>query len=98
MATFGWILLVGAFLVLIMIANNSWPWVWAKIQAGIPQPGQGNPIVQTPPESAPPFAYGSNTGNIPLNTNNAGNITTPPTQVVQTVNGVVQSSSPGQMG
>lgn len=57
MGTFGWILLAGAFLVLIMVANNSWPWVWAKINAGIPKPGEGNTIVPTPPspqEGGPP--------------------------------------------
>lgn len=32
----------------IMVANNSWPWVWAKIGAGMPQPGEGNRIVPTP--------------------------------------------------
>lgn len=55
MGTFGWVLIAGAFLVLIMVANNSWPWVWAKISAGMPQPGQGNPIVPTPPEGQSPF-------------------------------------------
>lgn len=48
MNTFGWVLLAGAFLLLMMVANNSWPWVWARIQRGIPQPGEGNPIVPTP--------------------------------------------------
>lgn len=48
MGTFGWVLLTGAFLILIMVANNSWPWVWAKIQEGIPQPGEGNTIVPNP--------------------------------------------------
>lgn len=48
MGTFGWILLTGAFLILIMVANNSWPWVWSKIQQGIPQPGEGNTIVPNP--------------------------------------------------
>jgi len=48
MGTFGWILIVGAFLVLITVANNSWPWVWAKISRGMPQPGEGNTIVPTP--------------------------------------------------
>jgi hypothetical protein len=48
MASLGWILLAGAFLVLIMVANNSWPFVWAKISRGIPQPGEGNPIVPNP--------------------------------------------------
>lgn len=55
MGTFGWVLIAGAFLVLIMVANNSWPWVWAKISAGMPQPGQGNPIVPTPAEGTNPF-------------------------------------------
>lgn len=96
MATFGWVLIAGAFLILIMVANNSWPWVWAKISAGIPQPGQGNPIVPTPPEASAPFAFGSDTGNIPLNSNSNGNITTPATQLVPTVNGVVQSSTGNQ--
>jgi hypothetical protein len=53
-ASFGWILLAGAFLVLVMVANNSWPWVWAKISRGIPQPGEGNRIVPNPPESDTP--------------------------------------------
>lgn len=53
MASFGWILLAGAFLVLIMVANNSWPFVWARLQRGIPQPGEGNTIVPTPPADAP---------------------------------------------
>jgi hypothetical protein len=48
MSTFGWVLLVGAFLILIMVANNSWPWVWAKLSAGMPVPGQGNRIVPNP--------------------------------------------------
>jgi hypothetical protein len=55
MGTFGWVLLAGAFLILIMVANNSWPWVWAKISAGLPQPGQGNTIVPNPPEGQTPF-------------------------------------------
>ena len=43
MATFGWVLIAGAFLILIMVANNSWSWVWAKI-SGTPAPGsQGGP-------------------------------------------------------
>lgn len=54
MASFGWILLAGAFLVLVMVANNSWPWVWAKIGRGIPQPGEGNRIVPNPPETDTP--------------------------------------------
>lgn len=54
MATFGWVLLAGAFLMLVMVANNSWPWVWAKISSGVPQPGQGNPIVPTPSPDVPP--------------------------------------------
>lgn len=48
MGTFGWVLLTGAFLILIMVANNSWPWVWGKISQGIPQPGEGNTIVPNP--------------------------------------------------
>lgn len=35
-----------------MIANNSWPWVWAKISQGMPQPGEGNRIVPNPPEGS----------------------------------------------
>lgn len=54
MGTFGWVLIAGAFLVLIMVANNSWPWVWAKIQRGMPQPGEGNKIVPNPPENPNP--------------------------------------------
>lgn len=50
MGTFGWVLITGGFLVLIMVANNSWPWVWAKISRGMPQPGEGNQIVPVPPE------------------------------------------------
>jgi len=46
--TLGWVLIAIAFLMFVMIANNSWPWVWAKISAGMPQAGQGNPIVPTP--------------------------------------------------
>lgn len=38
MATFGWVLLAGAFLILIMVANNSWSVVWSKI-SGSPLPG-----------------------------------------------------------
>lgn len=53
MATLGWVFLGVAFLMLVMVANNSWPWVWAKIQSGIPQPGSGNKIVPTPPEGPP---------------------------------------------
>jgi len=98
MGTFGWVLIAGAFLMFVMVANNSWPWVWSKIQQGIPQPGQGNQIVPTPPETEGSFTYGPQTGDIPLNTSNPspqGNITTPPNQLVNTVNGIVQSSSGG---
>ena len=31
-----------------MVANNSWPFVWARISRGIPKPGEGNRIVPTP--------------------------------------------------
>jgi hypothetical protein len=48
MGTLGWVLIAVAFLMFIMVANNSWPWVWAKIGSGMPQPGQGNPIVPPP--------------------------------------------------
>lgn len=65
MATFGWILLAGAFLVLIMVANNSWPWVWAKISRGIPQPGEGNKIVPVPPEGEHPFEPPPSSGVMP---------------------------------
>jgi hypothetical protein len=99
--TFGWVLITGAFLILIMVANNSWPWVWAKIQQGIPQPGQGNTIVPTPPEASAPFTLtpettpqGPPSGTIVPTPSS----TVPQTQVVQTVNGVVQSSAPGNMG
>lgn len=93
MGTFGWVLMAGAFLILIMVANNSWPWVWAKISAGMPQPGQGNPIVPTPPEGQQPFSL-TPAPDIPLTpTNNvpSGNTTVPPTVTVNTTNGVVQS-------
>jgi hypothetical protein len=43
-----------AFLVFIMIANNSWPWVIARLQRGIPKPGEGNPILPVPPPSEIP--------------------------------------------
>lgn len=83
MATFGWVLLAGAFLVLIMVANNSWPWVWAKISAGMPQPGQGNPIVPTPAEGTSPFTLTPDTtptasigSNQPV-PSNPGTLTTP---------------------
>jgi hypothetical protein len=103
MMTFGWVLLAGAFLVLIMVANNSWPWVWAKIQGGIPQPGQGNPIVPTPAEDTQPFTLTPDTTNqgpppgtivpTPPQTNN---LTIPPTLQVPTVNGVIQSAQSNQ--
>jgi hypothetical protein len=31
MGTLGWVILVGAFLILMMVANNSWSAVWQKI-------------------------------------------------------------------
>lgn len=36
MGTFGWVLIAGAVLVLMMVANNSWPWVWQKISGNAP--------------------------------------------------------------
>jgi hypothetical protein len=96
MGTFGWVLLSGAFLILIMVANNSWPWVWAKISAGMPQPGQGNPIVPNPPENAAPFTLtpettpqGPPSGTIVPTPESGGQFTIP------TQNGVVQSILPG---
>src|SRR5262245_60874941 len=49
MATFGWVLLAIAALVFITVANNAWPWVFARLQRGIALPGEGNPIVPVPP-------------------------------------------------
>lgn len=89
MGTFGWVLIAGAFLVLIMVANNSWPWVWAKISAGMPKPGEGNPIVPTPQEATNQFVLTPDT--TPQGPP-SGTIVTPPTQTVPTVNGVIQSS------
>ena len=96
MATFGWVLLTGAFLILIMVANNSWPWVWAKISAGMPQPGQGNPIVPTPQEATGSFVLtpdttpsGPPSGTIESTPPSGGHFTIP------TVNGVVQSIQQG---
>lgn len=44
MASLGWIVLAVAFLVLIMVANNSWSSVWQKITGTTPfQTGSGNP-------------------------------------------------------
>lgn len=65
MSTFGWVLLAVAFLVLVMVANNSWPWVWARISRGIPQPGQGNTIVPNPPEGQNPFQPPPSSGVMP---------------------------------
>ena len=59
MASFGWILLAIAFLVLMMVANNSWTTVWQKISGIVPQaaasPAQsgettasGQPVVTGP--------------------------------------------------
>lgn len=100
MATFGWVLLATAFLVLIMVANNSWPWVWSKISGGIPQPGQGNPIVPTPAEGSAPFTIGPDfqqqgppSGTIVPTPEQPGQLTIPPTLQVPTVNGVIQSSN-----
>jgi hypothetical protein len=99
MGTFGWVLIAGAFLILIMVANNSWPWVWAKISAGIPQPGQGNPIVPTPPEGQQPFTLtpdttnqGPPSGTIVSTPPSSEGFTVPPTLLVPTQNGVIQSA------
>jgi len=60
MGTLGWVLLAAAFLVFMMVANNSWSWVWAKLRLGLqPGPqgaytGEGNLIVPVPPPSATP--------------------------------------------
>ena len=92
MSTFGWVLLTGAFLILIMVANNSWPWVWAKISAGMPQPGQGNPIVPTPAEGSQPFTLTPDTTQ--QGPPSGTPVPTPPNGghfIVPTVNGVVQS-------
>lgn len=92
MATFGWVLLAGAFLVLIMVANNSWPWVWAKISAGLPQAGEGNPIVPNPPENQSPFTLTpETTPSGPPSGTIVPTPETPGTLVVPTVNGVIQS-------
>lgn len=62
MGTLGWVLLAAAFLVFMMVANNSWSWVWAKLRLGLsPGPqgpqeptGEGNRILPVPPPSAVP--------------------------------------------
>src|SRR5215475_100106 len=75
MAAFGWIVLAASFLILMMVANNSWPWVWAKITGGIPQPGQGNAIVPNPPPGQNPFnpSMGPGTiGDVPLGNSGSG--------------------------
>lgn len=54
MGTLGWVILAIAFLLFFMVANNSWPFVWNKIQRGIPKEGEGNRIVPNPPESDTP--------------------------------------------
>lgn len=56
MAAFAWVLIATAFLVLVMVANNSWPAIWARLTGnpltlgGNPSPpeGSGNAIVPTP--------------------------------------------------
>ena len=50
MATLGWVFLAVAFLMLIMVANNSAKAVWQRITGGIAQ-GEGNRILPVPPES-----------------------------------------------
>lgn len=56
MSTFGWVLMAGAFLLLIMVANNSWPWVWSSITGG-PAPGASSAPSSSsvpPPSVFPP--------------------------------------------
>lgn len=80
MTTFGWVLIGIAFLMLIMVANNSWSFVWTKILAGM-----GSTVTPAPPISQQARTGGQDT--------QSGNIQTPPTVQVNTVNGVVQSTS-----
>jgi len=59
LGTLGWVLLAAAFLVFMMVANNSWSWVWAKIRTGLvpgtkEATGEGNLIVPVPPPSEHP--------------------------------------------
>lgn len=47
MATFGWVILAVAFLVLMMVANNSWSAVWEKISGSLPNAQASGPPATT---------------------------------------------------
>jgi len=72
--TLGWVFITGAFLILIMIMNNSWPWVWSKVtgqpinvgQTGsqniTPSPGDTNPAPTIPGTNIPIPGIGAPSG------------------------------------
>jgi len=53
MSALAWLLIGVAFLILVMVANNSWTVIWSRLTGGAIPVGSGNPIVPTPGADAP---------------------------------------------